>query len=74
MSMFSGTQVIESVFIPEFKEVHRQERKWAHRVMWNRNQRFKIKSERVVLLVGGVLHAHPNTAKIIYAQIAKAQA
>lgn len=65
-----GMKVMESESVPEFKESRGQERKWAHRVMWNRSQRFKIKRERMVIAFEGALIAHPNTAKILRDRIA----
>jgi hypothetical protein len=62
-------RVVESLFVPEFIEGHRQERKWAHRVMWQRNRRFKITMVRGLLMVGGVAHMHPNTYKILKDQL-----
>lgn len=59
--MLNGMQVFESASLPEWRETHRQERKWAARVMHNRNQRFKIKLERAVFIINGSMHVHPNT-------------
>lgn len=61
-------RIVESKFIPEFQEGHRQERKWCHRVMWQRYRRFNITMTRCVVMVGGVAHVHPNTYKIIQDQ------
>lgn len=62
-------KVVESLFVPEFMEGHRQERKWAHRVMWQRGRRFKITMVRGVLIFSGVVHMHPNTYKLFKEQL-----
>lgn len=61
--MINGMQVFELAALPEWRETHRQERKWAHRVMHNRDQRFKVKLERAILIINGSMHVHPNTYK-----------
>jgi len=62
-----GTPVREDKYIPEFKEAHRKERKWARRVKFERYRRFDVKQERVVLFFEGVMLVHPNTYKILIA-------
>lgn len=47
---FDGIQIYESLCVPEQTETHRQERKWAHRVMWRRNQRFRFTYELCALI------------------------
>ena len=59
----SGVSVHADPSLPEFKETHRQERKWAHRVMWNRHQRFTVFQRLLVVKTGGKLFAHPNTVE-----------
>ena len=63
--LLKGMPVMESPAIPEFKQVHKEDRKWARRVMWQRERRFNIKMERVVILLDGAMHMHPNTAKVL---------
>lgn len=60
-----GVRVHQSESIPEFKDARGEERKWAHRVMFQRNRRFKVKKERVVLFLKGEMYCHPNTASIL---------
>lgn len=66
--MFNGMEIHESLSVPEFKESHRKERKWAHRLMFKRYQRFTYKYERVVISMGGELYVHPNTMKVLNGQ------
>jgi hypothetical protein len=62
--------VVESIMVPEFMEGHRQERKWAHRVMWQRSRRFNITMVRGALIgPNGTVFVHPNTYKIIKEQL-----
>lgn len=62
-----GTPVREDKYLPEFKEAHRQERKWARRVKHERYRRFDVRQERVVFFMQGVMFVHPNTYKILIA-------
>lgn len=63
MQLFAGLQIHADKYIPETKEVHRQERKWAHRCMWQRDQRFTIKTTPLLLRTANGLFAHPNTVE-----------
>lgn len=60
-----GKRLIADPWVPEFKVWHRQERKWAHRVMWNRYQRFTLMNTRVMIITGSSIVAHPNTVDAI---------
>lgn len=60
-------QIKADACIPEFIEKRGNERKWAHRVMWQRGRRYKIIKERCVMCFQGVYFAHPNTVKLIEA-------
>ncbi len=62
---FAGLQIRADKYIPETKEVHRQERKWAHRCMWKRYQRFTIKTTPLILRTANGLFAHPNTVELL---------
>lgn len=68
-SLLSGRAVHADPCIPEFKESHRQERKWAHRMMWRRYQRFTFKQARVVIIMDNVIIAHPNTVDLMMKSI-----
>ena len=61
--MLKGMQITPSFALTETKEVHRQERKWAHRVMYRREQRFRITYGQVpsdrVIIAGDRVFAHP---------------
>lgn len=59
--------------IPERQERHRQERKWAHRVMWRRGQRFKIETGPVIIVIAGTWYAHPSTIELLQKSIPTAQ-
>jgi len=61
----SGVPIFSVESIPFMKETHRQERKWAHRKMWKRNERFKIKKECVVMALNGAMYANPKTIELI---------
>lgn len=63
--LLNGRAIHADPCIPEFKESHRQERKWAHRVMWRRYQRFTVKQERVVIIMGDMIVTHPNTLELM---------
>lgn len=60
MNSLGGVQVFSDPCIPKFKEVHRRERKWAHRLMWKRGQRFAVKTEPMVIWLSGNLYCHPE--------------
>lgn len=64
-SVFGGIRVVADPAVPEFKESHRQERKWARRVMFERYRRFDIKYERVMFCYNGQTIVHPNTYLIL---------
>jgi hypothetical protein len=64
-----GTPVREDKYIPEFKEAHRKERKWARRVKHARYRRFDVRMERVVFFFEGTMFVHPNTYKILVAAL-----
>lgn len=57
--------------LPEFQEGHRQERKWARRVMFDRYRRFDVRRDRVVYFHEGVMLCHPNTYELIKAALPK---
>lgn len=61
----AGLRLVASSLMTKTKEVHRRERKWARRVMFQPSRRFDIEFETVpsdeVISVGGVLYAHPET-------------
>lgn len=61
----SGLQVIVDPCMPQTKEVHRQERKWAHRVMHERSRRFKVKHDPVVYVFDCKVVCHPLVAEMI---------
>ncbi|MFJ3685561.1 hypothetical protein [Pseudomonas sp. NPDC090208] len=73
-SIYNGMRVVAELAVPEFIESHRKERKWAHRVMWNRDQRFTITQHRVFMNVGGCLFAHPKTVALLNEQLAAREA
>lgn len=58
-----GLQVYADQYVPETQEVHRQERKWARRCMWKRDQRFTITTAPLILRTSIGLFAHPNTVE-----------
>ena len=60
-----GVAIYSNPAIPFMQESHRQERKWAHRKMHNRYQRFKIKQSCVVINFNGKLFANPKTLELI---------
>lgn len=62
-----GVEVREDKYLPEFKEAHRQERKWARRVRFERYRRFDVRQERVVFFFNGVMFVHPSTLKVLLA-------
>lgn len=62
-----GTPVREDKHTPEFKEAHRQERKWARRIKHEHYRRFDVRMERVVFFFEGTMLVHPNTYKILVA-------
>lgn len=70
---FDGIQFYESECVPEEVEVHRQERKWAHRLMWRRNQRFNIAYEFGALInkAERTMVMHPKTAARMMALLEK---
>lgn len=68
-AMYNGIEVKADPFLPEFIDLHKKERKWAHRVMWRRCQRFTITQRRLYIKVGSCLHAHPNTVELLKQQI-----
>lgn len=63
--LFRGLPVVATLMVSEFCEGIGQERKWAHRVMWRRAQRYKVIRNRVFLNMNGVLYAHPNTVEYL---------
>lgn len=71
IAFLSGIRVHESAMIPEFQESHRQERKWANRVKYQRYRRFDIEQGRVVISMNGELYCHPNTLSVILKAAAK---
>jgi hypothetical protein len=71
---YNGMTVLADPHVPELVESHRQERKWAHRVMWQRGQRFKVTTCRMFLRMGSALIAHPNTVEMLNQQLAKREA
>lgn len=58
-------RVFEDLCVPEFKEGHRQERKWVHRVMYQRYRRFNVTMVRCVICFKGAYFMHPNTYKLM---------
>ena len=64
-----GVPIFESEAIEHMRESHRQERKWAHRKMYKKWERFKITKSFVVISVGGALYANPKTVRAIEAAI-----
>lgn len=60
-----GMTVYSNPYMLERQESHRKERKWAHRRMWRKGQRFTIKMTPVVLVMNGALYAHPNTIELL---------
>lgn len=62
---FSGMQLIVDPCMPKTKEVHRQERKWAHRVMFERWRRFNVKHGPVVYFFEGKVVCHPSVVEMI---------
>lgn len=70
MNSYFGYKIFQSVAIPEFKEAHRQERKWARRLTHQRYRRFDVRLERTVIVVGDSVHMHPNTYAILNLQMA----
>lgn len=62
---YNGMTVHADPHVPELVESHRQERKWAHRVMWQRTRRFDVKTCRMFLRFGDRLIAHPNTVELL---------
>lgn len=66
MDLFlSSVPIRSNAYIPFMQESHRQERKWAHRKMWKRYERFKIKQQCVVMVFEGVMYANPKTIELI---------
>lgn len=70
--MFQGLQLIAMPEMPEKKIVHRQERKWARRVMYQRARRFDYTYADVVTRVGSQLFAHPAVIERIERAVEKA--
>ncbi|MBD8671573.1 hypothetical protein [Pseudomonas lurida] len=64
-----GVRIYADACIPERQERHRQERKWAHRVMWRRGQRFKIETGPVIIVIAGAWYAHPSTIELLQKNI-----
>lgn len=64
-AFLTGVRIHESGMVPEFAEGKKTERKWAHRVMYQRYRRFNVEKVRVVLSLKGELYAHPNTVSLI---------
>lgn len=62
---YKGRPLTATLMVPEFTEVRSSERKWAHRVMWRRDQRYKVHRSRLFLDMNGVLFAHPNTVELV---------
>lgn len=62
-----GVPVRAEIYLPEFKEGHKRERKWARRVMFERYRRFDVQKDRVVYFFDGTLLCHPNTYELIKA-------
>ena len=69
MSLWYGLQVTTDPLVSEFREVHRQERKWARRVMFERYRRFDIKYQPMILKAGDRVFMHPKTWEKINAQL-----
>ncbi|MCY1520700.1 hypothetical protein D9M68_554840 [compost metagenome] len=63
LASYSGLQIVPSPLLTEKKEVHRRPRKWAHRLMWQRNREFAITyadvPSRQILKIDGKLFMHP---------------
>lgn len=71
LGMLNGMQIVESPLLSDKLNPHtfRNERKWAHRKMWKREERFKhIPTGRMtstVYCANGMLFVSPAQAKLI---------
>lgn len=71
LGMLNGMQIVESPLLFDALNPHtfRNERKWAHRKMWKREERFKhIPTGRMtstVYCTNGMLFVSPAQAKLI---------
>ena len=67
LDRLSGMPVFSAPHLVELKEVHRKPRKWARRVMWQREREFDIQHayvpSRQVIQLNGALHMHPALIK-----------
>lgn len=65
LQSMAGYELYANPLLTVSKEVHRRERKWAHRVMYQRDRRFIIRVEQVpsseVIQIGARLFMHPQT-------------
>lgn len=68
----SGLQLIAVPYMEEKKVSHRQERKWARRVMYQRARRFDYTYADRVIRMGNQLCAHPAVIERINRAIEKA--
>ena len=64
-AFLAGMVIRSDAAIPFMQESHRQERKWARRKMWKRNERFTIKQQCVVIRIGDTMYANPKTIELI---------
>lgn len=62
-------KIIETDLLPEFVQVKKRQRKWAHRVMYQRYREFDYEDRRHMMRAGDQLFMHPNTAKALREQI-----
>lgn len=67
--LYNGVELISDSCIPEKLEKHRQERKWARRVMFERFRRFDIQYGDYVLQFNGKFYANPAVFQRIKAAI-----
>lgn len=69
MILANGMTVKSDARIPEFKDGHKTERKWAHRKMYQTWRRFNVKRDRLMVKVGDMFYCHPNTYKLLKDQL-----
>ena len=62
-------KIIETDLLPEFVQVKVRQRKWAHRVMYQRYREYDYEDRRHVMRCGDLWYMHPNTAKALREQI-----